>query len=82
VFDFLVSVFLGFRLRGSHTIDSKVQTLGGVSDHCGRIQVSPGKSDVAVRAQEVERGLRDLCAREFPVVGSIAWNLVDAQQVA
>ena len=73
----------GWHASGSEPLDgSNMQTLGNVPGRCGGIQVSSGKSDMAVRTQEVERGLGDPGARELPVVGGIARYRMDAQPIA
>ena len=57
---------------------SKVKTPGDVPDCRGKVQMKSGKPDMAIWTQEVEGGLGNMHAREFPVVGRIAGNGVDA----
>src|SRR5438093_5480506 len=49
--------------------------------HGASIQLYPGEPDVAVGTQQEERGLGNADARQLPVVGGIARDLVRAQQV-
>src|SRR5437899_6094366 len=66
------------RLRAPGSED---ETLGKVTCHRVGFQANSGKSDIAVRTQEVERRPGDVRALELPVVGGIARNRMRAQQV-
>jgi hypothetical protein len=59
-----------------------VQTLGDKTFDCGGFQASAAKSNMAVRTEEIERGLGNLCARQFRVIDRISGNCVDATQIA
>src|SRR5574342_456027 len=61
--------------------DPKLQLIAHVTAQETRVEPGPGESDMTVGTQEIERGSRDVCARELPVIGRIARDLVDTQQV-
>ncbi len=53
-----------------------------VTCQCRSIQASPGESDITIWTQEVDRRPGDVGTRKLPVIGGIAGNDMDAQQVA
>lgn len=57
-----------------------MQILGDVTADVGDFQPSSAKSDMAIRAHEIERGPRNFIARQFGIVDGILWDLVHAQQ--
>src|SRR5512145_836952 len=60
---------------------AKVETLGQVTGQRRGFQTRPGEPDVAVRTQEVERGILDPRAAELSIVDWIVGNPVGEYQI-
>ena len=59
-----------------------MQALGHVPRHRPSVKMNTGKSDMTVRAQQVESGSGNPRAGELPVIGGVAGDHMGSQQVA